>query len=61
MLVLKDICMNQKKFPSFLSFLELQNNSQPDDASELSNDGSRKHRKADEVSVGGRLSDYLVL
>ena len=46
-----------KKFTIFLSFLELQKNSQPDDASELSDDGSRKRRKADEGSVGGRLSD----
>ena len=48
------------KFTSFLSFLELQKNSQPDDASEISNDGSRKWRKADEISVGGRFSYYLV-
>ena len=33
---------------------------QPDDAYEIStDDGSRKRRKANEVSVGGRLSDYL--
>ena len=50
-----------KKFTRFLSFLELQNNSQLDDASELStDDGSRKRRKANEVSVGGRFSDDLV-
>ena len=40
-----------------LSFIELQNNSQPDDAYELSDDVSRKWRKDDEVSVGERLSD----
>ena len=40
----------------------MQKNSQLDDASELStDDSSRKRRKANEVSVGGRLSDYLVL
>ena len=50
-----------KKFTRFLSFLELQKNSHLDDASELSTDyGSRKRIKANEVSVGGRLSDYLV-
>ena len=38
----------------------MQNNSQPYDASELSDDGSRKRIKADEVSIGGRFSDYLV-
>ena len=39
----------------------MQKNSHIDDASEISTyDGSRKRRKADEVSVGGRLSDYLV-
>ena len=53
--------VNSKKFTRFLPFLELQNNSHIDDASELStDDGSRKRRKADELSVGGRLSDYLV-
>ena len=46
--------------PCFLSFLEFQKNSQPDDAYEIRNDGSRKQRKVDEVSVGERLSDYLV-
>ena len=50
-----------KNFTRFLSFLELQKNSHLDDASELSTDyGSRKRRKSDEVSVGGRFSDYLV-
>ena len=50
------------KFTSFLSFLYFQNNSQPDDASEISmDDGSRNQRKADEVSVGSRLSYYLLL
>ena len=43
-----------------MSFLELLNNSQPDDAYELSDDGIRKRRKAEEVSVGGRFSDNLV-
>ena len=43
-----------------MSFLKLQKNSQPDDASELSDDGSRKRSKADKVSVGDRLPDYLV-
>ena len=46
------------KFTSFLVFLELRNTSQPDDVYKLSmDDGSRKHKNADEVSVGGRLSD----
>ena len=50
------------KFTIFLSFLELQKNSHLDDTSEIStDDGSRKRRKDNEVSVGGRLSDYLVL
>ena len=49
------------KFTSFLSLLELRKSSQPDDASDLSmDDGSRKRRKSDEVSVGGRYSDYLL-
>ena len=40
--------------------MELQKTSHPDDAYELStDDGSRKRRKANEVSVGERLSDYL--
>ena len=52
---------NGKKIIRFVSFLELQKNSRTDDTSELStDDGSRKRRKANEVSVGGRLSDYLV-
>ena len=38
----------------------MQKKSYPDYASELSYDGSRKRRKADEVSVGGRFSDYLI-
>ena len=43
-----------KEFTSFLSFLELRNISQPDNASELrTEDGSRKRRKADELSIGG--------
>ena len=49
------------KFTSFLSFLEFQNKSQPDDASELSDDGIRKGRNDSKVSVGGRLSDYLIM
>ena len=50
-----------KRFTRFLSFLEVQKNLQLDDAYELSTfDGSRKLKKADEVSVGGRFSDYLV-
>ena len=49
-----------KKFTRFLSFLELQKNSHLDDTSEIStDDGSRKRRKDNEVSVGGRLSDCL--
>ena len=43
------------KLTSFLSFLELQNKSHPDDAYELSDDVSRKQRNADKVCVGGRL------
>ena len=39
----------------------MQKNSHPDDAYELSDYVSRNRRKADEASVGGRLSDYLVL
>ena len=39
----------------------MQKNSHPDDASELSDDFSRKRRNSNEVSVGGRLSDHLVL
>ena len=51
---------NGKKFTCFLSFLELQKKSHLDGAYELStDDGSRKRIKANEVSVGGRLSDYL--
>ena len=50
-----------KKFTSFLSFLELKKNSHPHDVSELSGDGSRKRTKANELSLCGRLSDYLVL
>ena len=39
----------------------MRKTSQPDDASEISmDDGSRKRRKADEVSIGGRFSDYLL-
>ena len=39
----------------------MQKNSHLDDACELiTDDGSRNQRKADEVSVGGRLSYYLV-
>ena len=50
-----------KEFTSFLSFLELRNISQPDNASELrTEDGSRKRRKAEKISVGGKWSDYLL-
>ena len=50
-----------KKLASFLSLLKLWKTSQPDDASELSTDDvSRKWRKADEASVGGRFSYYLL-
>ena len=38
----------------------MQKNSHTDDASEINDDGSIKRRKDDEVSVGGRFSDYLV-
>ena len=49
------------KFTSFLSFLELRKTSQLDNSSELSADaGSRKWRKDNKVSVGGRFSDYLL-
>ena len=49
------------KFTSSLKFIELRKTSQIDDAYELSmDDGSRKRGKADEVSVGGRFSDYLL-
>ena len=44
-----------------MTFLELWKTSQPDNASDLRTDGvSIKRRKADEVSVGGRFSDYLL-
>ena len=50
------------KFTSLLSLLEFQKNSHSDDTSELSmDDGSIKRRKSDELSVGSRLSDYLLL
>ena len=49
------------KFTSFLSFLELRKTSQIYDRSELStDDGSRKRRKSDKVSVGGGFLDYLL-
>ena len=49
------------KFTSFLAFLEMWKTSHPDDAYELStDDGSRNRIKADEVSVGGIFSDYLL-
>ena len=52
---------NSKDFTSFLLFLELQKSLQPDNASEISTEyGSRKRRKADKLSVGGRLSDHLL-
>ena len=43
-----------------MSFLEFQKNSHPDDAYELSYDDGRKQINANEVSVGGRFSYYLV-
>ena len=44
-----------------MAFLELWNTSHPDSAYELNtDDGSRNQKKSDEVSVGGRLSDYLL-
>ena len=49
------------EFASFLALLEFWNTSHPDDAYELNtDDGSRNQKKDDEVSVGGRLSDYLL-
>ena len=49
------------KFTSLLVFFDLRKTSNPDDASDLStDDGSRKRRKSDEVSVGDRLSDCLL-
>ena len=52
---------NANKFTSFLSLLELRKTSQPDNASELiTYDGSIKRIKDNEVSVGGRLSYYLL-
>ena len=39
----------------------MQRTSQPDNASEIStDDGSRKRRNSDEVSIGGRFSYYLL-
>ena len=53
--------MHGNKFTILLSSLERLKNSQPDDASELNtDDGSRKRRKADRVSVGEIFSDYLL-
>ena len=50
-----------KEFSSFLALLELCKKSQPDDTYEISTDDvSRKSRKADKLSVGGRFSDYLL-
>ena len=52
---------HSNKFTSFLEFLEFWNTSQTDDTSELStDDSSRIRRKYTEVSVGGRLSHYLL-
>ena len=52
---------NDKEFNSFLAFLDLRKTSQPGNTSELSTDyDSRKRRKADELSVGGILSVYLL-
>ena len=49
------------EFTSFLPFLNLWKTSHLDDTSETITDhGIIKHIKADEVSVGGRLSDYLL-
>ena len=49
------------EFTSFLAFIELRKTSHPDYAYELSIDNvSGKRRKADEVSVGGRFSDYIL-
>ena len=53
--------MHANKFSSFLAFPELRKTLQPDNASKLSTDnGRKKRRKADNLSVGGRLSDYLL-
>ena len=50
------------EFTSFLEFLELRKTSHPDDSFEISTyDSSRKRIKVDEVSVGVRFSDYLLL
>ena len=51
-----------KKFTSILALIELRKTSHPEYASEIStDDGSRKRGNADEVSVGGTFSDYLLL
>ena len=53
---------NAKGFNIFLAFLDPQKTLQPDGASELiTDDGNRKRRKSDKISVGGRLKDYLLL
>ena len=53
--------VHANKFSSFLTLPELRKTLQPDDASQIStDDGRKKRRKSDEVSVGGRLSDYLL-
>ena len=45
-----------------MALFELRKTSQPDEAYELStDDGSKKQRKADEVSVGDILLDYPLL
>ena len=52
---------NDKGFNSVLALLELQNTLQPIGTSEIiTDDGNRKRRKYDKISVGGRLKDYLL-
>ena len=51
-----------KELGNFLALLELWKTSQPEDASEIITDKiSIKHRNSDKLSIGGRLSDYLLL
>ena len=53
---------NSKEFTSFLALMELRKTSQTDDAFEISTeDGIRKRRQFDGLSVGGRLSYYFLL
>ena len=48
--------VHEKEFNSFPEFLEFRKTSHPDDISELSmGDVSRKRRKDDGISVGGRF------